>query len=109
MPKVNPKNIQVRYLFTVVRFTEKSQISEWVTVCEMAGTTNYEDFQRFLKKFTAAIDPDDQLPIRVSNYTITKDEFQPEVVNFARQYLQDKWVNRGWGIGHWPEEEVVEI
>lgn len=56
----------------------------------MAGTTNYEEFQRFLKKFTAAIDPDDQLPIRVSNYTITKDEFQPEVVNFARQYLQDK-------------------
>lgn len=56
----------------------------------MERGTNYEEFQHFLQKFTESIDPGDQLPIRVSNYTITKDEFKPEVVNFARQYLQDK-------------------
>lgn len=50
----------------------------------------YEEFQEFLKKFVSQIDPDDQLPIRVSNYTITESEFKPEVTNFARQYLQDK-------------------
>lgn len=56
----------------------------------MEGGRQYEDFQCFLKKFMNSIDPDDQLPIRVPTYNITKDEFQPEVVNFARQYLQDK-------------------
>lgn len=64
-------------------------------VCEgtMEGVlpkSDYEEFQDFLKKFTSSIDPDDQLPIRVSNYTITEGEFKPEVINFARQYLQDK-------------------
>lgn len=63
--------------------------------CKLQLTMNpnamdYEEYQRFLKQFTASIDPGDQLPIRVSNYTITKDEFLPEVINFGRQYLQDK-------------------
>lgn len=48
------------------------------------------EYQEFLKRFTAQIDPEDQLPIRVSNYSITKDELEPEVINFARQYLQEK-------------------
>lgn len=56
-----------------------------------AVMNDYEKFQDFIKRFTASINPDDQLPIRVSNYTITKDEFKPEVMNFARQYLQDRW------------------
>lgn len=56
----------------------------------MDGGRQYEEFQCFLKKFMNSIDPEDQLPIRVPNYNITKDEFQPEVVNFARQYLQEK-------------------
>lgn len=56
----------------------------------MEGGTHYDEFQDFLKKFTDAVNPDDQLPIRVSNYNITKEEFKPEVVNFARQYLQDR-------------------
>lgn len=54
------------------------------------GGADYEQFQVFLQKFKSTIDPEDQLPIRVSNYSITQDEFKPEVANFARQYLQEK-------------------
>lgn len=54
------------------------------------AVVDYSEFQEFLKTFTDSINPDDQLPIRVSNHSITEKEFRAEVANFALQYLQDK-------------------
>lgn len=49
-----------------------------------------DDYGAFLRDFTSAIDPGEQLPIRVSHYNITEAELKAEIINFSLQYLQEK-------------------
>lgn len=52
--------------------------------------TEYENYRSFLEYFAKNVDPTDQLPVRVPNYTLDKDEINGAVIDWVIQYLTDK-------------------
>jgi hypothetical protein len=44
-------------------------------------------YSRFFSEFVARVNPDDQLPVKVSAYDVSEDELVGEIISFALQYL----------------------
>lgn len=53
-------------------------------------TTDYDCYRSFLEYFAENVDPTDQLPVRIPNYTLTDNEITGAVINWILQYLTDK-------------------
>lgn len=54
----------------------------------------YASYRRFLVYFAENVDPTDQLPVRVPNFTLNESEITGAVTDWIIQYLNDKWVIR---------------
>lgn len=54
----------------------------------------YANYRRFLVYFAENVDPTDQLPVRVPNFTLNESEITGAVTDWIIQYLNDKWVIR---------------
>lgn len=53
-------------------------------------TENFEIYRSFLEYFAENVDPTDQLPVRVPNYTLEENEISGAVIDWMIQYLCDK-------------------
>lgn len=53
-------------------------------------TENFEVYRSFLEYFAENVDPTDQLPVRVPNYTLEENEISGAVIDWMIQYLTDK-------------------
>lgn len=51
---------------------------------------NFEIYRSFLEYFAENVDPTDQLPVRVPNYTLEENEISGAVIDWTIQYLTDK-------------------
>lgn len=58
--------------------------------CNSSLTENFIDYREFLENFAENVDPTDQLPVRVGNYTLEETEISGAVINWMIQYLTDK-------------------
>lgn len=47
-------------------------------------------YRRFFEDFVAQVDPDDQLPVKVSTYDLTEAEISGEIIDWTLQYLNQK-------------------
>lgn len=47
-------------------------------------------YRTFLENFAENVDPTDQLPVRVPNYTLEEYEISGAVIDWMIQYLTDK-------------------
>lgn len=52
----------------------------------------YACYREFLEYFAENVDPTDQLPVRVPNFTLNESEITGAVTDWIIQYLNDKWV-----------------
>ncbi|XP_031630592.1 uncharacterized protein LOC116345413 [Contarinia nasturtii] len=59
-------------------------------VCTDTQTENFEIYRSFLEYFAENVDPTDQLPVRVPNYTLEENEISGAVIDWMIQYLGDK-------------------
>lgn len=50
----------------------------------------YETYRSFLEYFAENVDPTDQLPVRVPNYSLTENEVTGACIDWMIQYLTDK-------------------
>ncbi|KAH0950289.1 hypothetical protein HN011_010658, partial [Eciton burchellii] len=48
-------------------------------------------YSRFFSEFVARVNPDDQLPVKVSAYDVSEDELVGEIISFALQYLNQTY------------------
>lgn len=55
-----------------------------------AGTELFDDYRSFLEYFAKNVDPTDQLPVRVPNYTLEDMEITGAIIDWMIQYLTDK-------------------
>lgn len=55
-----------------------------------AGTELFDDYRLFLEYFAKNVDPTDQLPVRVPNYTLEDSEITGAIIDWMIQYLTDK-------------------
>lgn len=55
-----------------------------------AGTELFDDYRSFLEYFAKNVDPTDQLPVRVPNYTLEDSEITGAIIDWMIQYLTDK-------------------
>lgn len=53
-------------------------------------TENFGMYRTFLEYFAKNVDPTDQLPVRVPNYTLEENEISGAVIDWMIQYLGDK-------------------
>lgn len=51
---------------------------------------NFQIYRSFLEYFAENVDPTDQLPVRVPNYTLEENEISGAVIDWMIQYLTDK-------------------
>lgn len=51
---------------------------------------NFAIYRSFLEYFAENVDPTDQLPVRVPNYTLEENEISGAVIDWMIQYLTDK-------------------
>lgn len=59
-------------------------------VSTATATENFEIYRSFLEYFAENVDPTDQLPVRVPNYTLEENEISGAVIDWMIQYLTDK-------------------
>lgn len=50
----------------------------------------YANYREFLVYFAENVDPTDQLPVRVPNFTLNESEITGAVIDWILQYLNDK-------------------
>ncbi|XP_046745023.1 mucin-5AC-like [Diprion similis] len=48
-------------------------------------------YRRFFEHFVAQVDPEDQLPVKVSSYDLTEAEISGEIIDWTLQYLNQKY------------------
>lgn len=86
-------SIQKRKFETKIRAMETST-SETDFVrsieCNNATTESFTKYREFLENFAKNVDPTDQLPVRVPNYTLEECEISGAVIDWMIQYLGDK-------------------
>lgn len=58
--------------------------------CNNAATETFAMYREFLEYFAENVDPTDQLPVRVPNYTLEESEISGAVIDWMIQYLGDK-------------------
>lgn len=58
--------------------------------CNSSLTENFINYREFLENFAENVDPTDQLPVRVPNYTLEESEISGAVIDWMIQYLTDK-------------------
>lgn len=51
---------------------------------------NFTMYRGFLEYFAENVDPTDQLPVRVPNYTLEENEISGALIDWMIQYLADK-------------------
>lgn len=54
------------------------------------GAEYFDSYRSFLKYFAENVDPTDQLPVRVPNYTLDENEITGAIIDWMIQYLTDK-------------------
>lgn len=60
------------------------------TECNNTSVENFILYRGFLEHFAENVDPTDQLPVRVPNYTLEENEISGAVIDWMIQYLADK-------------------
>lgn len=74
----------------------ETSTSETDFVRNVVSTDNtieqFKVYRTFLEYFAENVDPTDQLPVRVPNYTLEENEITGAVIDWMIQYLTDKWV-----------------
>lgn len=58
--------------------------------CNNTTAENFTMCREFLEYFAKNVDPTDQLPVRVPNYTLEENEISGAVIDWMIQYLADK-------------------
>lgn len=58
--------------------------------CNNTTTESFTMYREFLEYFAEHVDPTDQLPVRVPNYTLEESEISGAVIDWMIQYLADK-------------------
>ncbi|XP_044754607.1 uncharacterized protein LOC123313693 isoform X2 [Coccinella septempunctata] len=56
----------------------------------MANDECMNDYRNFFQYFHETLDPNDQLPVRISSYRLFKEEVVGAIFNWTNQYLNDK-------------------
>lgn len=78
----------------ITRNTMETSTSETDFVRDIVSTDtsgdNFEIYRSFLEYFAENVDPTDQLPVRVPNYTLEENEISGAVIDWTIQYLTDK-------------------
>lgn len=59
-------------------------------VCTDTTNEYFESYRSFLEYFKENVDPTDQLPVRVPNYTLEENEITGAIIDWMIQYLNDK-------------------
>lgn len=50
-------------------------------------------YSRFFAEFVARVNPNDQLPVKVSAYDVDESELVGEIINVTLQYLNKTWAS----------------
>lgn len=58
-------------------------------------SSEFASYREFIEYFAAHVDPTDQLPVRVPNYSLNESELTGAIIDWILQYLNDKWVIDG--------------
>lgn len=48
------------------------------------------EYRVFFEKFAATVNPEDQLPVHIAGYSVSRDELPGEVLYWTMQYLSEK-------------------